>query len=621
MPFVLPSPVLGSKSGVTCPKCLTSALPGRPVPSPGTSFDDPFENSLCRKFALQEGARRLAGSKALDGCFRRRQFGQDVLEAVYYPARDTSGLRHVQRCGSRWACPVCAALLSELSRRELRAGIDAHEARYGVGSVLMATFTVPHYDDQSCAAVLGSQNKWLTFPVGTPVSERVSNPLYGGLKRALHEFVAGRAGQALYASAGILGTVRNLEVTHGANGWHCHSHALWFLDRVLSASDFKRCWLLARNRWLDAVQKAGLPVASLAALKKHGFRLTSDRAYIEDYVTKLGKETDWHLEHELAKQAVKLGKFGGRSPMQLLADYTFDGDEAAGVLWAEYAATYRGSRQLYWSKGLRLRLLGSEREYTDEELMGIKETGQLPEWARPPEHVLILSPTDREWAKICADGTRGLFLGHVRHAGKTGDHSSLERFFAPYRAYDRALWSEAHPVTPARFTCIARTDRDDAPPLEEGEEETTLPPSLYTHGGAAYQNPLIRDPAALDYWPGLTSSQADRYQLLHSRYQAEEGEGLPFFEQRRTEKQGRQIVFNAAETVLSAVWASAGGLGVRTAPAYDLAVWGASVVSAPAAWSRPGDTAVLRVLTYALRLCPGLAVSEEKPPLQVALSV
>ena len=61
----------------------TQLSPARPVGDP--DLLDGFDSSLCRRFALQEGARRLAGGQALDGCFRRRQFGQDGIEAVYYP--------------------------------------------------------------------------------------------------------------------------------------------------------------------------------------------------------------------------------------------------------------------------------------------------------------------------------------------------------------------------------------------------------------------------------------------------------------------------------------------------------------------------------------------------------
>ena len=642
MPFALAVPVTGSALDTTCAQCLPSPLPGVSVPA---WLGDAKDASADRRFALQEGARRLAGSKALDGCFRRRQFGKDCIQGVYYPERGSAGLKGIQTCGSRWACPVCAALLSELSRRELKAAIDAHEAIYGVGSAVMATFTVPHYERQTCALVLGSQQR---------KKKGQENPLYGGLKRALADFASGRAGQAFYAALGITGTVRNLEVTHGGNGWHCHSHAVWFLDHVPTEKQLKAHWLLARNRWLDCVKKSGLPVASLTALKKHGFSLRGDKQYIEDYLAKMGKDTDWHVEHELAKGNVKQGKHGGRTPMQLLADFTYEGDEAAGILWAEYAATYRGSKQLYWSKGLRGRLLGSEREYTDAELLGIGETGELPAWVRPPAHTTIQDFGDREWAKISADGVRGLCLALVRQTGQTGDRAAFDAWFAPYRVFDRTQ----KPVLPqiarvkARLLSISAEYTDaDAPPLAEGETDAPAPKNIQQEFfGGAYQNPLVNDPQALAFWPGLTSEQADRYQSLHARYQQEDGEGLPFFESRLQHQAENALGMEPVRDFLTSLYLAGGGKGRKLGGWYNLPVYEPDAKeikkgAKPGVWcevsqqhlyqegrspsstvqfEHPGRGAVLRLLCYALALAPGLDWSEEaaeKPPVQAVLEL
>ena len=212
---------------------------------------------------------------------------------------------------------------------------------------------------------------------------RVPDPLYGGLKCALGKFSAGAPGQRLYERIGITGTVRNLEVTAGDNCWHCHSHAIWFTEKPLVGKALERTWLAGRNRWVDCVRSCGLPIASEIALKEFGFDLKTDKQYISDYVTKIGKETEWRVEHELSKQGVKLGTYDGKTPMQLLADFTFEGDAAAGVLW-RHTLLLTEDPSGYTVMGLRRRLLGQERELTDEELMEMAQTGECPDWLKPP---------------------------------------------------------------------------------------------------------------------------------------------------------------------------------------------------------------------------------------------
>lgn len=34
------------------------------------------------------------------------------------------------------------------------------------------------------------------------------------------------------------GLIRSLEVTHGKNGWHPHTHELWFISKDIEQEDF-----------------------------------------------------------------------------------------------------------------------------------------------------------------------------------------------------------------------------------------------------------------------------------------------------------------------------------------------------------------------------------------------
>ena len=47
------------------------------------------------------------------------------------------------RCANAWGCPVCAAIISEHRKNEVKEAMDWWKAQGG--SVLLLTLTVPHY--------------------------------------------------------------------------------------------------------------------------------------------------------------------------------------------------------------------------------------------------------------------------------------------------------------------------------------------------------------------------------------------------------------------------------------------------------------------------------------------
>ena len=47
------------------------------------------------------------------------------------------------RCANSWGCPVCAAIISEYRKNEVKTAMDWWAAQGG--SVLLLTLTVPHY--------------------------------------------------------------------------------------------------------------------------------------------------------------------------------------------------------------------------------------------------------------------------------------------------------------------------------------------------------------------------------------------------------------------------------------------------------------------------------------------
>ena len=137
----------------------------------------------------------------------------------------------------------------------------------------------------------------------------------------------------------IVGTITATEVTHGAAaGWHTHFHEIAFIAAESEAE------ALALFAGVDRVWVACLRGLGLDGIEGRAFQVQGASAAGE-YVGK------WGAAEELALQNKKKGRRAGRTPWQLLADSREDW--AAAGLWKEFAAAFKGTRQLVWSPGLR----------------------------------------------------------------------------------------------------------------------------------------------------------------------------------------------------------------------------------------------------------------------------
>ncbi len=340
---------------------------------------------VIRRFAMQSVARELLPREGVAKCMRAtfpREDGSMSVDVLFAPVKQSAHLGGVQCCKSVWLCPVCAAKISE-KRREDLAGALARWLESPAGEprrLLLVTFTLSHNAGDDLSTV------------------------FGALKKARRLLVSGKAAQAFKDQFGVIGMVRSLELTHGANGWHPHLHVLYFFDCEVPIISFENA---IKARWSQCVRSAG-SYASWA----HGCDVRFSDADISEYVAKWGKESDWTPAHELTKGVAKLGRRGGRTAMQLLSDY-LDGDRDAGRLWLQYAVNLKGERQLFWSKGLR-QLLGLETEKTDEELADEQE-----EIA-----VILASLTMGAWRIIIANDARGELL----EIAATGEPAKVEAF-------------------------------------------------------------------------------------------------------------------------------------------------------------------------------------------------
>lgn len=228
-------------------------------------------------------------------------------------------------CGSVWACPVCAAKVQERRREEIAKAIDwayANDLQ-----PVMVTLTFPHYSWQKLSKLLDQQ------------------------AMALQRLRAGQPWSRFQARHGYRGMVRSLELTHGANGWHPHTHELWFVRRD---ADPVAMLVEVLKRWESACIRAGLLDA------KNQAQLEAFRAYsvdvkgncsASDYLAKQDDSRHWGADREIAKASTKQGRSKGVHPFGLLAQAA--DSQRAARLYLSYALAMKGRRQLHWSKGLK----------------------------------------------------------------------------------------------------------------------------------------------------------------------------------------------------------------------------------------------------------------------------
>lgn len=337
---------------------------------------DPMESRV-QRFILQSVARKFLPKTRLDNCLRVRQSNRDV-EVWKSKEFKTASYVGLQTCGSVWSCPVCQAKIAERRRAEIQAAMAAHKA--AGGCVNMLTLTCPHQRGDNLAELLAKQAK------------------------ALNAFWSSKATKAIFQEMGTIGQIRALEVTHGRlspsnNGWHPHYHVLMFqgLEGCLRAFDgpqMKDWQARLYMVWARCCVNAGLGEPSYA----HGLKL-DDGAKAAKYVTK------WGLEDEMTKGHIKKA-LHGETPNDFLRAYLADPtDKQAGSLFKEFSETFKGKRQLHWSKGLKKRYGIGEK--TDDEI--VQETDDQ---AR-----LLGSLTLEQWRDVLAANGRGTVLSLAASGG------------------------------------------------------------------------------------------------------------------------------------------------------------------------------------------------------------
>lgn len=285
------------------------------------------------RFKLLDSARKVLKGQRTQHCFFNRVDKNDGVGVMFNKARKKANYSNIIRCANAWGCPVCAAIISEHRKCEVKDAMDWWKAQGG--SVLLLTLTVPHYSH-------------------TDIKQ-----LKKDLKKAYSKFFKGvRASQNMFEKWQIEHYISCFEITHGENGFHPHYHILLFIPYAVGIGSHIGMEQDMYAVWKDCCTKSGLDEPS----QKHGLHLQAgDDA--SNYVAK------WGLEHEMTKGHVKKGKKESRTPFDILRSYDESGDEKEANLFRLYYFAFKGQRQLNWSKGLKKLSSKGQEEKTDQEIV------------------------------------------------------------------------------------------------------------------------------------------------------------------------------------------------------------------------------------------------------------
>jgi len=310
------------------------------------------------------------------------------------PANKAAHFGSLVTCGSVWACPVCASKIQQRRRVEL------HQLTSWVESTdrhaIMVTFTFPHTRIQTLRELLLRQRE-----------------AFGKLR-------AGKAWVRIKASMGYQAMVRSLEITHGASGWHPHTHELWVLSGQPSMADRARLLGEIVDRWEKCCISAGL-LDPADEVKVRAFRAHSVdirwQVSCAEYLAKQDAARAWGVESELALSRTKKGRASGVHPHEFLVRQA-DGDASKYLEFVDATKEVR-ARQLYWSQGLKAAC--GVVDLSDEELAD--DSQQLAEY--------FSGLTADQWRAVRGNGVRAHVLEHVAAGDMGGFLRLLQSVGAP----------------------------------------------------------------------------------------------------------------------------------------------------------------------------------------------
>lgn len=254
----------------------------------------------------------------------------------------------LQTCGSVWTCPICANRIQETRRQEIAQAMKFLCAEAQGKQAVMVTFTFPHQAEDQLKDLLEK------------------------FAKSLHDFKSGNSFTLFKKRYGFEGLIRSLEITRGGNGWHPHTHELFFVDKQLDQAEFKE-WL--QNRWLNTCVKAGLVDIEDDKQVDAFLKVSLDVKFncsTSDYLAKFDDKSNWGVDREIAKASSKNGKKNGMHPFELA-------HKGYSQLFIEYTEAIKGKAQLFWSRDLKKKVgifdisdedIAEQEEKEEDEVIG-----------------------------------------------------------------------------------------------------------------------------------------------------------------------------------------------------------------------------------------------------------
>lgn len=297
--------------------------------SPSTPISTDFRAVRGRAYALRTASRRMVGDlhDSLACCgyvheafrpYGRACEGMPDLATLVVREDGRAAFTGTTRCGSPWACPVCAPRIAAARAQTLMPQIVDMMA--DGWSAWLVTLTVRHARGDSLA------------------------DLWKVLGKAWGRVTSGKRWAALKKNGG-LEYVRGYDVTHSeANGWHPHIHISLYLSPEHKNPREVTRWFL--NRWMEVLSKMGWDALQGA---QHIVKANNPEAAAKYAVTPAAC-------YETVAMALKRSRTGksGSTPFEILESASA-GNKRAYHLWREYVSATKGRKQVVTSKGLHLK--------------------------------------------------------------------------------------------------------------------------------------------------------------------------------------------------------------------------------------------------------------------------
>ena len=307
------------------------------------------------------------------GCGKWRIDKEMPVGVQFDALQGVARYHNLQYCGSVWVCPDCSYKISQERKKELAEAMKGCRDK-GL-HVAMLTLTVPHY--------LGDDLKTLLKK----------------MSKAKHSLWTNRNSREYLADQfPMVGHITATEVKYSDNnGFHPHFHILCFLDKQYAAEDLQTIESELYELWADKCVKSGLGRPN----RRNGIDLkmgSNNEDMLADYISK------WGMAEEMTQAHLKVGKKNMSSltmwEVLELAQMEASTKDKYSYIFKTYAESFKGRRQLFWSKGLK-ELLKIEVKDDEEIANAEEENTEIYD-------AMFLSPQD--WWTICYHKIRAEFL-------------------------------------------------------------------------------------------------------------------------------------------------------------------------------------------------------------------